>query len=248
MTGIISAVAILAAVLLGLWFLAHYNVWRPKVSTNYPRVLMYHSVSETDSELAVSPARFAQQLAWLTQQGYQFFTASDLLRDDLPTKAVVLTFDDGFADNYTQMFPILKQFNAKATIYLAPKMQTIERLSVEQIEEMQASGLCEFGAHTMHHVNVSQVPLDEAKAEIEASKAWVETTLGVPCRAFAYPYGRFNDENVGQVKTAGFTTAVTVKKGIEEVTDPYRIKRVSILRSTNKLQFAIAMSRGRYRV
>lgn len=240
---------LLLAVFGGLFFLAHYNIWRPRVDEKLVRVLMYHSISDADTELAVKPARFERQLNWLASRGYLFCTVSEVLAEPVSEqKRVVLTFDDGFADNYSTMWPLLTRYNAKATIYLAPDIKGIEKLTPEQIREMAASGLCEFGAHTLHHVNLSTLTAAEAQAEITGSKVWVENCLKQPCRAFAYPFGRFNDETVAQVKAAGFESAVTVKKGIEPLTDPFRIKRISILGKTDMLQFAIAISRGRYRV
>ena len=161
---------------------------------------------------------------------------------------VVLTFDDGFEDNYTEMFPILRDLGAKATIYLCPEMPNINKLTPEQIQEMQASGLIEFGAHTMTHINLSQATDDLAQYEISESKKQVEMIVGNDCNAFAYPYGRLDDRIAKFVENAGFTSAVVVKKGIEAVKDRYRIKRISILGKTNILQFHLAITRGRYRV
>ena len=225
-----------------------------------PRVLMYHMLSphlpykrykdgqKVKNYLRVEPEMFDAQISWLKSQGFRFFKMQDVLRDDLPERAVFLTFDDGFEDNYSQMFPLLKHYDAKATIYLAPEIEGIERLSQDQIREMLASGLVEFGAHTLHHINLDKADEADAQAEIEGSKAAVEAVTGQPCRAFAYPFGRYNDSNVAQVQATGMDSAVTVKKGIGPLSDPFRIKRISVLGSTNALQFHLAMTRGRYRV
>nr|WP_051560126.1 polysaccharide deacetylase family protein [Marinobacterium jannaschii] len=247
---IVIAVLVLAA----LYFSAHYNWWRKPVSMGYPRVLMYHSVNteygNLSKDLVVSPDSFESQLKYLSRRGYRFCTVSELLglEPEARSKCVVLTFDDGFRDNYTHMFPLLKQFNAKATIYLAPAIPDIERLDQEQILEMQQSGLIEFGAHTMHHINLDKAGDETARSEIEESKAAVERLTGRPCQAFAYPFGRYNSRNVEQVRAAGMSNAVTVKKGIDGIDDPFRIKRISVLGSTSTLQFHLAMTRGRYRV
>lgn len=246
------AIAIVAFLLIALYLSAHYNWWRPKVDENCPRVLMYHSINTSvggiSPDLVVSPDDFEIQLQYLSKNGYQFYTISELVESSPEGKAVVLTFDDGFRDNFTEMFPILQRHKAKATIYLAPAIEGIERLEQQQIETMRDSGLIEFGAHTMHHVNLDKAPPDTAVAEINESKTVVEQLTGLSCKAFAYPFGRYNDETVEQVKRAGLSSAVTVKKGIEVVIDPYRIKRISVLGSTNSLQFHLAITRGRYRV
>jgi len=244
---------IIVAILGFIYFAAHYNFWRAKVSKLHPRILMYHSINDAigmnHPDLVVSPANFRSQLSYLKQHGYQFLTMSELISGDHDSSPrVALTFDDGFQDNYTDMLPILKAFNAKATIYLCPDMSDIDKLTQEQILEIQTSGLVEFGAHTMTHINLSRVSDDDANHEIIESKKQIEQLTGVPCRSFSYPYGRLNERSAELVKQAGFTNAVVVKKGIEAISDKYRIKRISILGKTDKLQFHIAITRGRYRV
>lgn len=246
-------IAIIAALLIFIYFAAHYNFWRPVVSKAHPRILMYHSINDdigsNHPDLVVTPENFRSHLTYLQKRGYQFLTMSELISGDYDSAPrVVLTFDDGFQDNYTEMLPILKEFGAKATIYLCPEMPNIDKLTREQILEMQASGLIEFGAHTMTHINLSQAEDDVAKREIIESKNEVERIVGKTCAAFAYPYGRINDRTADYVQQAGFSSSVLVKKGIEAITDPYRIKRISILRKTDLVQFHIAITRGRYRV
>lgn len=245
--------ATIAAVLIFIYFAAHYNFWRPTVSKAHPRILMYHSINDDTGsnppDLVVTPENFRTHLAYLQKRGYQFLTMSEMISDDYDSAPrVALTFDDGFQDNYTQMLPILKEFGAKATIYLCPDMPKIDKLTREQILEMQASGLIEFGAHTMTHINLSQISDESAIYEITESKKYVEKLTGRECPSFAYPFGRLNDRVAQSVEEAGFLSAVVVKKGIEAIGDKYRIKRLSILRKTNLLQFHIAMTRGRYRV
>ncbi|WP_293265535.1 polysaccharide deacetylase family protein [Neptunomonas sp.] len=245
---IISIITALIALCALLWFLGNYNIWRPVVPSDRPRVLMYHSISNDVSDLAVSVSKFEQQLKWLKARGYRFVTVSELFEMGAQSKVVALTFDDGFEDNYTNMFPVLQRYNAKASIYLAPDISSIDKLTDEQVKIMQASGLCEFGAHTMSHVNLSHLDDEQAKWEIEQSKTTVENLTQEKCRTFAYPFGRYTGRTVELVKAAGFDSAVTVKKGIEHVSDPLQMKRISILGKTNIVQFYIAITRGRYRV
>ena len=247
---------VVSLILAGLGFIylaAHYNFWRPTVSKIHPRVLMYHSVNNdigtSHPDLVVTPANFKAHLNYLKKHQYQFLTMSELIAGEHQSSPrVVLTFDDGFQDNYRYMFPLLKEFKAKATIFLCPNMPDIDKLTEAQIKEMQASGLVEFGAHTMTHINLSQVEDDIAKQEIIESKHEVERIVETTCTSFAYPYGRINDRTADFVQQAGFSSSVLVKKGIEAISDPYRIKRISVLGKTNLMQFHIAITRGRYRV
>lgn len=232
-------------------FLAHYNFWRPVRNSYWPRILMYHDTSENlPSGMNVTPEKLKKQIRYLLGKGYIFLKISDLLNFDRKEKHVVLTFDDGFVGNYTHLFDILKRYNVPATIYLTPKIKDIKMLNAKQIKEMQNSGLVEFGAHTMTHVNLKKVNNKIAQKEIVESKKAVEKLTGVNCQAFAYPYGRYNDEHVEMVKDAGFSTAVTTKKAINSFffSNAYTLPRLSIDGRINMLQFYLILSRGRYKI
>lgn len=232
-------------------FLGYYNFWRPVKNSSWPRILMYHNTStEPSSDINISPKTLEKQIRYLINKNYKFLKVSDLLSFTQPIKHVALTFDDGFEGNYTYLFEILKKYNVPVTIYLSPNIQTIGALTQLQIQEMQASGLVEFGAHTMTHINLTKVDDDTAKREITESRKAVEKLTGVPCLSFAYPYGRYNDSHMKLVKDAGFTTAVTTKKQIVafERSDPYLLPRLSINGCINMVQFYLILSRGRYKL
>ncbi|MCD8213790.1 MAG: polysaccharide deacetylase family protein, partial [Campylobacter sp.] len=194
---------------------------------------MYHSICEHEGEkfdkLRVKPSDFEKQIAWLSKNDFKSFKFSELISlKKLPQKAVCITFDDGFEKNFTHAFEILKKYNFKATIFLVPKAvenswdgahtaHISKMLSKEQILLMQSSNLVEFGAHTLHHVNLTAISLNEAKIEICDSKAAVEKITGKECEVFAYPYGKFNDEILAITMQAGFKGAVVVKRGIYEM-------------------------------
>ncbi len=198
----------------------------------------------------ISPETLEKQIRYLAGKNYTFLKISDLPSFNENIKHVALTFDDGFEGNYAHLFKILKKYKVSATIYLTPNIQTIRALTPSQIQEMQASGLVEFGAHTMTHVNLTKVDDDVAKREITQSKEAVEKLTSAPCLTFAYPYGRYNDSHIELVKNAGFTTAVTTKKSIAEFSDssPYALPRLSISGSINMVQFYLILSRGRYKL
>jgi peptidoglycan/xylan/chitin deacetylase (PgdA/CDA1 family) len=233
----------------GLALLNRYQFWRIPKPANWPRLLMYHSIAaDTPTGMNTPPEKFAAQVAWLKKQGYRFCTVSELLANP-KTKAVAITFDDGFANNYYQAFPVLKKYQAKATIYLAPDIADIDKLSPAQITEMQNSGLIEFGAHSLTHINLSQTPSEQAQQEISGSKAQVAALTGVPCTSFAYPFGRFNDETIHLVQSAGFTSAVTTKKKIiaNLQAQALTIPRISTHGAMDSWQFRIAVTRGRFK-
>ena len=152
-------------------------------------------------------------------------------------------------DKIIPAFPLLKKYNAKATIYLATQIEGIEKLNTAQIQEMSASGLIEFGAHTQHHVNLLKLSDEEAFAEMQASKKDVEVLVG-KCPSFAYPFGRFNDKHQQMAKKIGFKNAVSTRKKVEAYTETnqFNIPRVSTHGAMNALQMRIALAKGRYKL
>lgn len=238
------------AALLGLiYFLAHHTFWLRHRPVQWPRVLMYHRIADdAPSGMNCPPAVFERHLIDLKKKGYRFVTVSQL-GSAKGGKTVALTFDDGYADNFREMFPLLQKHGAKATVYLATEIQGIDRLSPEQIHAMQASGDVEFGAHTVNHINLKNTERAQALHEIVASKTAVEKLTGAPCLSFAYPFGRYLPEHVDMVREAGFRTAVTVRKDIAAIdAAPLEIPRISVNGKASAFQFAIALRTGRYKL
>lgn len=263
---------LLLPLLLSGWFSFRYAWWRPAVDARHPRILMYHMVAPHRSGarfngLRVTPERFEQQLRWLQQQGWSSFTMSELLQqgDQLPEKAVAITFDDGFADNCLQALPLLQRYQTKATLYLVTdrhdrdwsvnkkahhasgELAREPKLSDEQVARMLASGLVELGSHTLTHPNFLYLSRADRERELQASKVDLEQRFGVTVRSFAYPFGLFQAEDPALVQAAGYTHAVTTEAGIEtEMTArPFTLRRVKISGKDNLLAFVMRMRGGR---
>ena len=249
----IALLTLFIVVILGcfLFFLGRHTFWLPVRDRKIPRLVMLHQVTplELPSGMNMPPARFELLLQILQRQGRQFVTVSELVEHSQIPNQVALTFDDGFADNYEYAFPLLKKYQAKATIYLATEIEGIQKLNPEQITEMTGSGLVEFGAHSVHHVNLSQLDDAQALQEIQQSRDVVQSLVG-SCRSFAYPYGRFDARHESMVKELGMTSAVSTRKKIEPITQAnvFRLPRVSTHGKMSGLQMRIALARGRYRV
>lgn len=244
--------AVLALFLISLPWLGRYTFWLPSRPRYWPRLIMLHQVSPDvpASGMNTPPDRFEALLQLLQRQGYRFLTVSELAdAQPLAQKHVALTFDDGFADNYHQAFPLLKRYGAKATIYLATDIAGIDRLTPAQIAEMRDSGLVEFGAHTVHHVNLLNQDDATARDEIVRSREQVVALAGA-CRSFAYPYGRFDARHEAMVREAGYDSAVTTKKRIARwvPTSRWLIPRISSHGEMNALQWRIALAKGRWRL
>lgn len=164
-----------------------------------PSVLMYHLILEepyNDSAgLFVRPADFASQLDMINNSGCKYLFADDYRLTDTPS--VVLTFDDGYEDNYTEMFPILRGHSALATVFLITDLiGTDGYLSEEQIREMAQSGSVRFGCHTASHPNLSRLTPEEARTQFERSVSEIERITGQAVASMAYPAGKYNDETI----------------------------------------------------
>lgn len=190
-------------------------------------ILLYHYVEYVKDDkdtirksLNIIPYIFDAQVKTLKDAGYTFITPADLSdflddKKELPIKSVILSFDDGYRDFYTDVFPILKKYQVKAVAYIVPNfLNKPNNMDLWQLQELAQSGLVEIGAHTMDHSYLSGLSGDLVKYEVEESKKYLEENLGIKIISFAYPYGAFDNQTIDVVKKAGFTTAVTTINGI----------------------------------
>ena len=179
-------------------------------------ILMYHEVSEGPDCMWVSDKDFYAQMKYLHDNGYQTITLSqavELLTGHYDTsKKVVLTFDDGYLTFYSHAWPVLKEFNQQATIFVISKLVgTPEYLTWEQIGFLAANGI-EVGGHTRTHPLLPTLNAANSNAEIAGGKQDIEAQLGQGITTFCYPTGKFNAQTLQQVKTAGYVAAVTMEQ------------------------------------
>lgn len=192
----------------------------------YVPILLYHYVEYVKDEgdtirksLNIIPAVFDEEVKTLKNAGYIFLTPKDLAdildeKMDLPQRPVILTFDDGYRDFYTDVFPILKKYNAKATAFIVPNfLNKPNNMDTWMLREIVKSGLVEIGAHTMDHSYLAGLPKKRVEFEVLESKRFLEKSLGISIVSFAYPYGAFDNQAIKVVKDAGFKTAVTTIDG-----------------------------------
>jgi peptidoglycan/xylan/chitin deacetylase (PgdA/CDA1 family) len=192
-------------------------------------ILMYHYIEYVADpgdkiriSLNVTPYTFENQIKTMKDAGYSFMTASELAqvidgKAKLPVKPVVLTFDDGYRDFYTDAFPILKKYGVKGTVYvISGFVGRHNYMFPEQVVEVAKSGLVEVGAHTVHHVSLKGVSMKEDLIEIGNSKTDLEKLISMPVVSFAYPNGSFDKQAIEVVKNAGYTSAVSTLMGSEQ--------------------------------
>jgi peptidoglycan/xylan/chitin deacetylase (PgdA/CDA1 family) len=133
----------------------------------------------------------------------------------LPAKPIIISFDDGYRDNYENAFPLLRKYGQTATFFIFTQpIQTanVDYLTWEMVAEMRQAGM-EFGSHSHTHPDLSGRDTDFLINEILTSKQAIEEHLGEPIRIFCYPAGRYDELTIRVVKSASFWGAVTTKWG-----------------------------------
>jgi peptidoglycan/xylan/chitin deacetylase (PgdA/CDA1 family) len=224
------------------------------------RILYYHSISDAPIRSSVNPVAFESQIEYLMRSGHRVLPLSEVTgrlvsRSPLHDKSVVITLDDGFADNYDHAFPILARVGFAATIFLTvgyigtDRLPTLTRtdfvprpLSWEQVKEMRAHGV-EFGSHTLTHPMLSRVPLGEARREIADSRRMLEDKLGVAVPFFCYPRGDFNEAVKRIVSEEGYLAACTTLPGVNDWrTDLFALRRTYVGRHDSAGEFSKKVS------
>ena len=197
-------------------------------------ILMYHHVGIANHSRmdTVSPQRFEWHMAYLKKHRFNVLPLSTLVHiiqegKPLPRKSVVITFDDGYEDNYAQAFPVLKKYGFPATIFvITDVLNAKDYLSTAQMKEMSAHGI-EIGSHTRAHAYLPGILGEKLVEEVKGSKDWLERELGVPIVNFAYPAGGFTEEVKQAVQDAGYESACTTNRGYDRfMRDTYELKRV----------------------
>ena len=223
-------------------------------------VIMYHRViNKSENEgiygTYIYEDMFKKHLQYLKDKNYTVITFKDLdkigwrNRFEKGKKYIILTFDDGYKDNYDLAFPILKEFDFKATIFLMGKSaynewdvkaggeRKFSLMSVEMIKEMQDYGI-EFGAHTFNHPKINTLSNEEIEHQIVDVKKPLEEKIGKEIITFAYPYGILNDYAKEMAKKAGYTFALATDSGSVCLSDDlYQIRRIAIFPNTNLFSF-----------
>lgn len=196
---------------------------------NLPTVLLYHQVkdlskSEDSKALAVSPARFEQQMKFLYQHNYQNISLESMVEAVLdekktPSKSFAITFDDGYKDILEYAFPILKKYGFTATVFLvADKIgassdwnsrnssNSYPLLSEKEIKELQNQGI-QFESHSYSHRFMDDLNEDEIILELNESKTRLEELTCAKIKFFSYPYFTKRAEIQQLVRSCGYTAA-----------------------------------------
>jgi len=234
-----------------------YNALSILPSSSGVVILMYHSVGENKEFFTVNNREFERQMKYLKDNDLKVIKLEDLINlksiKELK-KAVVITFDDGYRDNYINALPILKKYDFPATIFVSTALigskktaregTEMEILSIGEIKEMQKGGLIDFGSHCHSHPKLTSLENGQIEKEFTASRKILSDILRhSPC-ALAYPYGNY-DGRVSNIAKKFFDITVTVKKGKEKGIDQLDLRRNSIDSKTNFWEFKKIAKLGR---
>jgi len=195
---------------------------------------------------------FAEHMRHLHEGGWTTLDLDELLeiragRRPHPGRAVVVTFDDGYASNYTLAFPVLRANRQKATIFVVPEPDEHTRgqvagvdgfLTAEQLREMTAAGIS-IQSHTLTHAILTALPAERVRFELAESRRRIEAVTGRPVRHLAIPRAGYSRAIRAEARRQGYATVCCNNKGTANgLSDPLALPRLVIDRDTDAAEFA----------
>ena len=218
--------------------------------------------NEKKSGLRVSPLMFEKHLEYFSNNGWKFIKMSELEEHKDQNKIVAITFDDGYLDNYSIALPLLKKYNACATLYLVidrhnndwsvkknPKhnsgvLASEEKLSDDHILEMLNSNVFELGGHTITHPYLPNLALEDKKYEMIQCKEILENKFNTQVTSFAYPFGIYSNEDINIIKGSDYSSAVTTEEGVADNSALFDLKRIKASGKDNFFAFKLRVLKG----
>jgi peptidoglycan/xylan/chitin deacetylase (PgdA/CDA1 family) len=211
-------------------------------------ILMYHYISvppaDADSYrigLTVTPENFRAQMKWLKDNGYHTISLADLTYalnigwPALPDKPVILTFDDGYDDNYLKAFPILKEFGFTATFFVLTNFADRQQpgyMTWAQMKEMHDAGMS-IELHGSEHLDMNGRDRGWLITAIQGGSQAIQKNLGYQPRFLAYPAGKYDELTIQVANESGFWAAVTTQYGSLQQKDKlYELERLRIANDT----------------
>lgn len=198
-------ILLLILLIVGILLLAWYFFKRGKARKGLP-VLMYHKVIAHGKPdfLCINRHMLERHFSYLKSNGYHSLTLSELEAhvtkgEALPAKSCLISFDDGYRNNYTEMYPLLKKYGLKANIFLVPDFldpgktsgQQHEFLRIDEIKLMSQEGSVEYGLHSVKHDSYNELSLEQIRDDIQLSRKMLDQHGIKYQSSLAYTYGAF---------------------------------------------------------
>ncbi|MEW9094137.1 MAG: polysaccharide deacetylase family protein [Clostridiaceae bacterium] len=219
----------------------HNNISSKEIPLKYNDegvcILMYHSIGyEKNNGLRMPEEQFRKQMKYINDNGYTTLTMDELYsffieNKPIPKKSLVITFDDGYLDNYKYAYPILKEFNLKATIFvIASNIDKDNRsMNSQQLKELQANGI-DIQSHTLNHEELNKLSYEKQLQTLKESKEIIEKNLDKKINYIAYPYGRYNEDTIRAAKDAGYTMGFATGGRISRKNNGiYTLRRIGVV-------------------
>ncbi len=199
-------------------------------------------------ELYVRRSEFAAQLSWLRRHGYQAVSLRrvyDYWRRGLalPPRPIVLSFDDGYREDFTNVRPLLSRYHWPGVLNLAVQNVFDRKLTIPQLRKLVRSGW-EIDAHSMTHPDLTTLDASELRRQVAGSRLWIRRRLGVPVDFFCYPAGVYDAAVVRAVRAAGFRGGTTTRPGLASLDDGvFTLDRIRITASDGVAGLAARVTR-----
>lgn len=226
------------SLLLHLPLSTHATAQTPSKGTKIP-ILMYHSVIDKPfgiESLHVRVKEFDNQMKYLKDNGYTPINFSQITSAQKIKNPIIITFDDGYEDNYLYAYPILKKYNFKATIFIITGAIG-KKNYLKKDEILKMTNIIEFQPHTVNHKLLDRIPIKDAEREITKSSDEVEKLIGKKPYVFCYPVGKYNVA-VEKITKKQFKFAALMSEGMfYSKQDPFRINRFFIGRGYTMKRF-----------
>lgn len=199
-------------------------------------ILMYHSISDSDpnNSLLVPVKQFEEEVKWLKGNGFTPMLLEDVVKayetGYVPKKPVAITFDDGYADNYSDAYRILKENNMKGTFFIITNNTDKDSyyMNSSMLKEMSKNGMG-IENHTSRHIEFTNISREDKIAIIEEGRKALKEKVGVDSNFLCYPVGKYDEETIEVEKERGIKAAVTTEYGISSASDGlHSLKRIRI--------------------
>ena len=207
-------------------------------------ILFYHNIGHENYKSFSTVDEFDYQMNNLSSNGIKNIDCNNL---DDETGGFCITFDDGYEDNLIYALPILKKYNLTATCFIVPKsigktnvwdQHQFKLMDIYQIKEWIDEGMS-IGSHSFSHQNLTKIKNNELKTEIDGSKKYLEDKFQLQINNFCYPYGKYNQIVINEVKKSEYKKAFTTNRGLYNSTksNNFELNRVSVSRGISNFKF-----------